>query len=228
MILLLVAILSATSVMQGSVVNITLYEPAHVILDGCMYFEDTFTREANLTEGTYSIVVTYSCEGMRQIVVKGATEETVLDLEVTKVENPEEELKKLDSKILQLNKDLKSCQNRIESLEKLVDTLNSMNVELYDRLREYKKTIDNLKTQLQSEKAGKESYASLIKTLNESLKQMKANITKLQRENEILRAEVSSLSSTLTTNEAYMELFKILFFFTLAFLVGTYFSILRR
>ncbi len=230
MILMLVAILTATSVTQGSMLNLTLLEPAHVSLNECMYFYNTMTSEANLSEGSYDVVVTHKCEGVVEIDVEGlkSGEKQKLEVEVAKVENPDEELKKLDDVIFQLRKDLKSSKDRISSLEKLVDTLNSMNVELYDRLRQYRKTMEELKLKLKNESSANKRCGALVAKLNETIKDLSEKISDIENENVKLRGEVSRLSSMLSSNITFAETFKILFFFVLSFLIGTYFSMLRK
>jgi uncharacterized phage infection (PIP) family protein YhgE len=227
--LLLAAILSTTSPIQGDVINLTVEEPYHVVLDDCMYFEDTLTKEANLSRGSYAIRVTHSCEGVRQIqFYSNNTLVNIMDINVKEVEDPASDLQKLDKEILDLKKSLKKAEGRIEYLESLVNTLNSINVELYDRLKEYRDTVNRLQNELNEAKKGKEYYIQLVNNLNESLKALEANLTAIKNENNNMKEKITEIEESLEASKTYLSIFQSLFFLTLAFLVGTYFSIFRK
>jgi len=228
MILLLIAILSVTSVTQGSVFNLTLDQPSYVVLDECMYFEDTLTTKANLSKGTYEVYVTHKCEGTRFIYVYANSSEEVLQVEVVEAQNPAEELAKLDDLVLNLKKRLAEVEGKKSYLESLVETLNSINVELYDRLKEYRTENERLQHELETTKLEVENCTAVIDKLRNDIDEMEQKLTSLESTNARLSEELRMVKSSLGNAVAYLDLFRSLFFFTLAFLVGTYFALMRR
>jgi len=228
--LILAAVLSVNTAFQGEIVNLTLEDSYYVVLDQCMYFEETLTNATNLSAGTHPIHITYSCEGSRSISLYYAnkTLAKTLQIEVKKVEDPYGELQKLDGKILELKKKMRAIRERMDYLEDLVNTLNSINVELYTRLKKYESQLNDLEAKLEEAKKGKEYYLQVISELNSSLKHLRANYTLLKDENEKMKAEIADLQKSVDSLSSHTETFKTLFFLSLALLVGSYFSIMRR
>lgn len=228
MILFLIALLSATTAVQGDVINLTLTEPAQVVLDECMYFENTLTSTANLSAGDYAIKITHSCYGSYFIEIKSAKGLETIQVKVEKDSEPESSLVELDNQILNLKKEILQLENRNSYLQNLVETLNSINVELYDRIKEYAEKNRDLKSQVSKLSLMAENCSKVVENLKGILKSKNETVTVLESENAQLKARINSLNQSLTAASSYSEIFRTLFFTTLAFLVGSLFAILRR
>ncbi len=234
MIILLLAIISATTAFQGSTINLTVYEQSHVILDKCMYFEDTLTNEANLSRGTYQIYITYSCQGLKKIVVETNKTRKVFEVFVIKRVN-KEELERLDSEILKLKRELKTANDKLKDLEDLVKTLNSLNAEFYNRIKNYRENIKELNDKIKSlneeiEKLRTENkmLKNTSKNLNKTIEDLELKLTSLRNENSNLTNQIDKLRIEISTLQFYLTLLKNAFLFVVSFLIGSYFSILRK
>ena len=218
--------LSATTAVQGDVVNLTLTQPAEVVLDDCMYFTNTLTSAENLSEGVYSIKITHSCSGERFIHVKTAEGTEELRIIVEKDTNPE--VAAMDKEILELKRNLTKLQNKLHYYEVLTNTLNSMNVELYEKIRTYAEKNRELENELEKAKMMAQNCSGYVKDLEQRLEMANSSLAELVKENEGLKTRLNEINESLSSANQLSEIFKVLFFTTLAFLVGTYFSLLRR
>jgi len=228
LILFLIALLSATTAVQGDVINLTLTEPAQVVLDECMYFESTLTSAANLSAGEYMIKITHSCYGSHFIEIKSAKGLETIQVNVGEDNNPENSLVEMDNQILNLKKKILQLENRNSYLQNLVETLNNINVELYDRTKEYAEENKDLRSRVNELSLMAENCSKVVEDLKATLKSKNETLTFLENENVQLKAQIDSLNQSLTAANTYSEIFRTLFFTTLAFLVGLLFAILRR
>ncbi len=228
MILLVIAFLSATTAVQGGTINLTLDQPAEVVLDDCMYFQDLLTSSANLSAGTYQIYVSYKCTGVKEIEIKRGSETEVLQINVHEVQDPVSELEKLDEVIFKLKKEINTLKMKNEYLSDLIDTLNSINVELYDKLKKSRSENEKLRKELADAKSASENCSNLLSQLQQDVDRMKGEIQNLQSENAALRLELSQMRNVADSTAAYLEIFRSMFFFILAFLIGSYFALMRR
>ena len=228
MFLLLVAVLSSQICVQGGTVNLTLEHPAHVILDECMYFEGLLLNDVNLTPGVYQIRVTHSCLGLKNIRVYSNGTSEILSVEVRKSENVEDDVIKLEEEVLSLKKSLKKAIEDKNYLNSVIETLNTLNVELYDKIKKIRDENEKLKVELEEIKTRASNYSDTLKKLEAELSKIKQDMDKLTRENENLKEKLQSAKSSLGSTQAYLEFFRTSFFFVLALLVGTYFALIRR
>ena len=228
MILLVIALLSATTAAQGDVINLTLIQQAQVVLDDCMYFENTLTNSANFTAGEYAIKITHSCYGTHFIEIKSAEGTEIIQVKVEEDKDPEKSLVELDNQILNLKKEISQLQNKNSYLQNLVETLNSINVELYDRAKEYAEENRNLKKELGKLRVMAENCSKVVENLEQLLAGKNETIKSLESENAQLKSQIEVLNQSLLAANSYSEIFRTLFFSTLAFLVGSLFAIFRR
>lgn len=228
MILLLIALLSATSAVQGDVINLTLTEPAYVILDNCMYFNNTLTSSANLSAGEYAIKITHSCYGVHYIEVKGKGGVERIQVKIDKDPDLEKSIIELENHTLNLRERILQLEKRNDYLQSLVETLNSINVELYNRLGEYIQENKNLQDQVNKLNLMVKSYSEMVNELEIMMIGKNKTIDAIEKENLQLRSQVAYLNQSLTTANAYSEIFQMMFFTTLAFLIGAIFAVLRR
>ena len=228
MILLVIAVISVTTAMQGDIVNLTINQPSHVVLDDCMYFEDLLTKEANLSAGTYAIRITHACSGLKNIYVYTNSGTEILSVDVREVQNPAEQLIKLDEEIFNLKKKLKEIKSKSEYLESLVETLNSINVELYNKLKNMRKENERLKEELSNAELAAQNCSKLLEGYMKKMDALEQNLSALKNENADLKSRLSSIESSFESVAMYLEVFRSLFFFVLAFLIGTYFAFMRR
>ncbi|MBO8178923.1 MAG: hypothetical protein H0Z19_00335 [Archaeoglobus sp.] len=228
MILLVLAIISATTAFQGDIVNITLDEPAHVTLDDCMYFLETLENSSYLSAGTHSIKITHSCLGSYQIEVKTNRTEYSIPLTVEKDPNPEENVVELESRLLQLSKQIEGLRGEVDYYKKLFEVLNNMNVELYDRIQNYAQENERLKKELEKYKTMASNCTKVVKELEGKVEDLNATLTRLEAENSDLKLQIEDLMSKLSTARTSSETFQTLFFVTLSFLVGSAFALMRR
>ncbi len=228
MILLLLALISATTAFQGDVVNLTLNEQATVNLDECMYFLDTLQNSSTLPAGEYAIKITHSCLGNKQIEIKTSTATDVLTIRVEKDPNPEESLVAAENEVLNLKKEIQRLEGELSYYKKLFDVLNKINVDLYDKLQNLAAENDELRRELELYKSKAGNYSALIEELKSKLSEMNATIAQLQAANEGLQANLSKVELELSRTSANLELFQTLFFLTLSFLVGSAFALMRR
>jgi len=73
-----------------------------------------------------------------------------------------------------------------------------------------------------------ENCSKIVNSLENTLKAKNETIRGLENRVAKLEEKVERLSSDLTISNSYSEIFRNMFFLTLAFLVGTFFAILRR
>ncbi len=228
MILLLVALISASTAMQGDVVNLTLTQPAHVILDDCMYFIDTLTTAENLTAGNYSIKITHSCLGDHYIRVETARGTQDIKVIVERDQHPEVSLAEMDREILELKRNVSQLQSNVHYYQALTNTLNSINVELYDRIKECTEKNMKLENDLKKTELMAKNCSDFTRNLEKKLSATNSSLIILKKENEDLKIKLKNINQTLSSVTQLSEVFKVLFFTTLAFLIGAYFSMLRR
>ncbi|WP_202318424.1 hypothetical protein [Archaeoglobus neptunius] len=229
MIVILLALISATTAVQGDVVNLTLDQPAEVVMDDCMYIEETLTSHENLSAGDYGIKITHSCLGTYYISVKekGGREQQIA-LKVEEDPNPRESLKSLDAEIMNLKKEISGLDNKLSYYKSLVETLNSINMELYDRIKGYVGENKRLESELAKYKMLSENCTRVVTSLESLMKSKNETIAHLEQENAKLEGKVKNLTRNLTVMESYTDLFRTMFTVTLAFLVGALFAIFRR
>ncbi len=220
--------LSATTAVQGDVVNLTLSQPAEVVLDDCMYFTDTLTKAENLSEGVYSIKITHSCSGEHFIQLKTAQGTEEIKIVVEKDPNPENSLAEMDKEILELKRNMTQLQNKLHYYEVLTNTLNSINVELYEKIRTYAEKNKALEDELEKTKMMAQNCSKFVRDLEQKLEMTNSSLTELKKENGELRVKLDAINQSLSSSTQLSEVFRVLFFTTLAFLVGSYFSLLRR
>ncbi len=228
MILLLLAILSATTAFQGDVVNITLNEPALVTLDDCMYFTETLENSSYLTTGTHSIKITHSCLGMYKIKVKTNSSEYTLSLRVERDPDLEESIVNLEEEVLQLTRQIKNLESEANYYKKLFEVLNDMNVELYDRIQSYAQENEMLRKELEKYKTMATNCTKVVNQLEGKIEELNTTLIRLEANNSELLQQVEDLTSKLSTTKANLDIFQTLFFVTLSFLVGSAFALLRR
>lgn len=228
MILLLIALLSATSAVQGGVINLTLTEPAHVVLDNCMYFNNTLTSSANLSAGEYAIKITHYCYGTHYIEVRGKGGVERIQVRVEKDPDLGKSVMVLENQTLNLRKRILQLESRNDYLQSLVETLNSINVELYDKLREYTQENKDLRAQVNKLSLMAKNCSEVVDRLENMLTGKNETIDTMEKENLQLRSQLESLNQSLATANTYSEIFRTMFFTTLAFLIGAMFAVLRR
>ena len=228
MILLLVALISATTAFQGDVINLTLNEQATVTLDECMYFLDTLQNSSTLPSGEYGIKITHSCLGDHQIEIKTNSSTYVITIQVEKDPNPDESIVATEQEILSLKKQIQSLEGEVSYYKKLFEVLNQMNVDLYDKLQNMATENKNLKKELELYRSKAGNYSALIDELNSKLSKMNETILQLHSKNEELMNNISLLEDKLSRTSASLGLFQTLFFLTLSFLVGSALALLRR
>jgi len=228
LILLLLAILSATTVFQGDVVNITLNEPAYVTLDDCMYFTEILENSSHLPAGTHSIKITHSCLGMYKIKVKTNSSEYTLSLRVERDPDLEESIVDLEEEVLQLTKQIRNLESEASYYKKLFEVLNDMNVELYDRIQSYAQENEMLRKELEKYKTMATNCTKVVNQLEGKIEELNITLIRLEANNSELLRQVEDLTSKLSTTKANLDIFQTLFFVTLSFLVGSAFALLRR
>ncbi len=227
MILLLIAVLSATTVTQGGSVNLTLYSDATVVLDECMYFEDTLSSQANLSAGSYKIYVTHNCSGSVTLTVRSGSGEEVHTL-IVRESNAAEDVKKLDSEILKLKKELRSVREENARLRETVETLNSINIELYDRMREWRNKAEKFKEELEKVYSQAGNCSRLLEDAKREIERYTFRISELENQTTSLLNELENLRSDVEKFRSYTYVFQTLFIFVASLLIGSYFALLRR
>ncbi len=228
MILLLLAVISATTAFQGDIVNITLNEPAVVTLDDCMYFVETLENSSHLSAGTHSIKVTHSCLGLYQIKVKTNSSKYLIPLRVERDPDPEGSIVELEEKVLQLSRQVANLKSEASYYKKLFEIVNNMNVELYDRIQSYAEENEMLRKELEKYKTMTSNCTKVVKQLEGKIEYLNNTLTRLEANNSELLQQVEDLTSKLSTTKANLDIFQTLFFVTLSFLVGSAFALLRR
>ncbi|MEM0350510.1 MAG: hypothetical protein QXR27_04115 [Archaeoglobaceae archaeon] len=227
MIIFLLAILSMNSAFQGEIVNITLSEPAIVYLDSCMFFEHNLGSSDNLSVGTYGIVIGYNCEGLKAIVVKTDYEER-LTIEVKRLANFSEEVYKMQKEFFALKKENENLKSRVSYLQSLVEIINSINVDLYDKIKEYSEKNMRLSQELEVAKMEIQNYSKTVIQMNLEINNLQLRISELEKKNSELENEVQSAKSYLQNSIFYAELFKNATILLIAIVVGIFLSFLRR
>ncbi len=227
MIFLLLAILSANWAFQGEVINLTLSEPATVYLDECMFFEHSLNSSENLAPGNYRIVLSYGCEGFKSILVKGAQEERLI-LEVKKLGNLSEELTKLQKNLTILQRENENLKSRASYLQSLVEIINSINVDLYDRIKDLTEKNAKLNQELEFTKSELQNCSKDIVLMNQKISNLQLRISELEKNNSELKATLKSTEESLKSSAFYSEIFKNSTLLLIATLVGIFLAFLRR
>jgi len=227
MIFLLLAILSANWAFQGEVINLTLSEPATVYLDECMFFEHSLNSSENLAPGNYRIVLSYGCEGFKPILVKGAQEERLI-LEVKKPGNLSEELTKLQKNLIILQRENENLKSRASYLQSLVEIINSINVDLYDRIKDLTEKNAKLNQELEFTKSELQNCSKDIVLMNQKISNLQLRISELEKNNSELKATLKSTEESLKSSAFYSEIFKNSTLLLIATLVGIFLAFLRR
>lgn len=227
MIFLLLAILSANWAFQGEVINLTLSEPATVYLDECMFFEHSLNSSENLAPGNYRIVLSYGCEGFKSILVKGAQEERLI-LEVKKLGNLSEELTKLQKNLIILQRENENLKSRASYLQSLVEIINSINVDLYDRIKDLTEKNAKLNQELEFTKSELQNCSKDIVLMNQKISNLQLRISELEKNNSELKATLKSTEESLKSSAFYSEIFKNSTLLLIATLVGIFLAFLRR
>ena len=227
MIFLLLAILSANWAFQGEVINLTLSEPATVYLDECMFFEHSLNSSENLAPGNYRIVLSYGCEGFKPILVKGAQEERLI-LEVKKLGNLSEELTKLQKNLIILQRENENLKSRASYLQSLVEIINSINVDLYDRIKDLTEKNAKLNQELEFTKSELQNCSKDIVLMNQKISNLQLRISELEKNNSELKATLKSTEESLKSSAFYSEIFKNSTLLLIATLVGIFLAFLRR
>ncbi len=224
----LIALLSVSSVVQGGTFNLTLNHSSHVVLDSCMYFEKTLTSEANLPPGVYKIYVTHECLGIKKIKIYENSTVKTLEIDVKPAKDPDKDLVKMDKEILELKKEVKALKKNNTYLKSLVDALNSMSVNLYSRLKSLRNENLNLSKQVETLEKEAKNCSLNVENMQLTIRNLRNKLKSLEIENSRLKSELNDLKATFGNAATYLEAFRSMFFFTLAFLVGAYFALIRR
>jgi len=227
MILLLLAILSANSAFQGEVINLTLSEQATVYLDECMFFEHSLNSSENLAPGNYRIVLSYGCDGFKSILVKGTQEERLI-LEVKKLGNFSEELTKLQKNLILLQKENENLKSRASYLQSLVEIINSINVDLYDRIKDLTEKNAKLNQELEFTKSELQNCSRDIVSMNQKISNLQLRISELEKNNSELERTLKSTEESLKSSAFYSEIFKNSTLLLIAIVVGIFLAFLRR
>ncbi|MDW7990240.1 MAG: hypothetical protein RMH75_06220 [Archaeoglobaceae archaeon] len=228
MIILLLAILSTTSAFQGEVVNLTLPEQSMIYLDNCMFFEHSLRSSENLSPGTYRIVVGYGCEGLKSVVVRTDSREDKLILEVRKQGNISEEITKIHKELLSLRRENENLSSRVSYLQSLVEIINSINVDLYDRIKEYAEKNLKLNEELESARDEIQNCSKNLISMRQRTFELQNKISELEKQNYELNTEIRNLKNYLQSSAFYLEVFKEITILLIAFIVGILLSFLRR
>lgn len=228
MILLLLVLLSTNFVPQGGTFNLTLLEQAEVELDGCMFFEHSLKNVENLSAGSYVVIVGYGCEGLKTVTVRSSSGEERITLNVLKAENFVENVTELQKELIRLKKEKEALSSRVEYLQSLVEIINSINVDLYDRIKVYAEENSKLKSELERARA---EIANCTKNLSETSERMLEvqNVLEYMRsENSELKSELEDLKNRFETVAFYVDAFKFSTILLIATLVGVFLAFLRR
>lgn len=228
MIILLIAILSTNFVTQGGAVNLTLAQEAFVELDDCMFFDENFKSYANLSAGIHRIIASYGCEGTKIIKIKSSAGEEMLQLEVKKAENFNNAVANIHRDALKLRKEVEELNSRIDYLQALVEVINTINVELYNKVRDYTDRNTKLTEELESAKAEIENYSKKVAILQTKILELQDLASGLEKQKEYLELELERMKSFVSNSNFYIDVFKNIAIITIAFAVGTYLALLRR
>jgi len=228
LILLLIALISATTAYQGEIVNLTLDETATVTLDDCMYFTETLQNSSTLPAGTHQIKITHSCLGSYFIEVKTNSSTESIPLKVERDPNPQLSLESMDGEILRMHRQMQSLQDQLSYYKKLFEVVNSMNVELYERVQTLVEENNKLLNELNMFKEAAGNCSRLVENLRLRMNEMNYTINELQQRNKALESNLSSVETKLSSAISNYQLFQTLFCVTMSFLVGAAFALLRR
>lgn len=228
MILLLFVLLSTNVVYQGGSFNLTLSEPAEVVLDDCMFFEHSLKNIENLTEGSYTVVASYACEGIRTILIKGASGEDRIKVEIRKTANYTEAVIGLQKEVIKLRRDKEALSSKISYLQSLVEIINSINVDLYDKIRVCAEENSQLKDELNRANFEIANYSKNLSAMNLTISELKKTVEELKTENSKLRSDLRYLESYLNNLAFYTDVFKLSTILLIAILFGIFLAFLRR
>ncbi|MEM1578046.1 MAG: hypothetical protein QXR77_00025 [Archaeoglobaceae archaeon] len=228
MIILLIAILSTNFVTQGDAVNLTLAQEAFVELEDCMFFDENFESYANLSAGSHRIIASYSCEGAKIIKIKSSAGEETLQLEVKKAENFDKAVANIHREALKLRKEVEELNSRASYLQTLVEVINTINVELYNKVRDYTERNAKLTQELETAKAEIENYSRNVSILQTKILELQDLASGLKKQNEYLELELEKTRSFVSNSSFYIDVFKNIAIITIAFAVGTYLALFRR
>lgn len=228
MILLLLAILSPNLAFQGGSFNLTLSEPAEVVLDECMFFEHSLKSVENLSPGSYVVIVSYSCEGLRTILLKGPLGEERVTVEIRKAENFTRNLTELQKELIKLQRDKEMLSSRIEYLKSLVEIVNSINVDLYDKIKLYAEENAKLKEELNNAKLEIANHSKNLSVMRSTVLELQRTLEELRVENSNLKSELRGIENYLGNVTFYTDVFKFSTILLMAVLVGIFLAFLRR
>ncbi|MEM0202628.1 MAG: hypothetical protein QXO16_03370 [Archaeoglobaceae archaeon] len=228
MILLLLALLSTNIAFQGASFNLTLSEQTEVFLDDCMFFEHSLKSVENLSAGSYVVIVGYGCEGLKTITLRSASGEEKLVVEIRKAENFSKEVTELQKEMIKFKKENEALRSRIEYLQSLVEIVNSINVDLYDKIKAYGEENLRLKSELENARAELVNYSKSLNTTTATLLELQKTVEELKAENSKLNSELKNLEAHMKSVAFYTDVFKFSTILLLAILVGIFLAFLRR
>lgn len=226
--ILLIALLSTITVFQGGSFNLTLSEQTTVILDECMFFEHNLSSVENLAPGSYKVIVGYGCEGVKTITLKSYLGEESITVDVKKSENFTKEVTELQKELIKLKRENEALSSRVDYLKSLVEIINSINVDLYDKIKVYADENLRLKGELESARAELLNYSKSLNATIATLAELQKTMEELKTENSKLNSELRDLESHIKSVTFYTEVFKFSTILLLAILVGIFLAFLRR
>ncbi|MET1123822.1 MAG: hypothetical protein ABWW66_00985 [Archaeoglobaceae archaeon] len=221
--IILLAIVAAT-VSQGDLVNITLLSDANVTLPDCMFFVETMTSSAELPKGNHTIYVTHSCEGEQKVEVYSGDERETIPVFVERSSN----VTKVEELLIDVMRERLSLESERNYLRRLVDAINSMNVELYNRYLSCRNENQRLSEQLEVCENQAGNCSKLLEDARDEIELLRNTIDKMSVELSAMEANLSELSGKVSKVESFAALFRGAFVFVLAVLVGLLFAIARR
>ncbi|MEM0088589.1 MAG: hypothetical protein QW672_05190 [Archaeoglobaceae archaeon] len=228
MILLLLALLSTNIAFQGTSFNLTLSEQTEVVLDDCMFFEHSLKSVENLSAGNYVVIVGYGCEGLKTIILKSVSGEERAVIEIRKAENFNKEVTELQKEMIKFRRENEALRSRIEYLQSLVEIVNSINVDLYDKIKAYGEENLRLKSELENARAELANYSKNLSKTTATLIELQKTVEELKAENSKLSSELKDLEAHIKSVAFYTDVFKFSTILLLAILVGIFLAFLRR
>lgn len=226
--ILLLFLLSAITVFQGGSFNLTISEQSVVILDECMFFEHSLSNAENLTPGKYTVIVGYGCEGMKTITLMSPLGEERITVEVKRSENFNKEVTELQKEIIKLRRENDALSSRVDYLKSLVEIINSINVDLYDKIKVYADENLRLKKELEDARVELANYSKNLSNMSSKLFELQRSVEELRTENLNLKSEIKDVESYLKSVTFYTDVFKFSTILLIAILVGVFLAFLRR
>lgn len=174
--------------------------------DNCTYFCDFYTNVINVSDGNYTICVSYSCKpGNYSITANGITYNfTVLKPDYGYLLNS---TIKLESEMNELIAQVENLKNTIERLKEEKDNLTA-------ELRKYMNLADSLERE-------NNVLKRTVNDLRDKVSYLEDRIHKLEKDK-------SYLESALNLLQKHYYYSKLALVFILAFVVGAYVAIVRR